>query len=126
MTANGQFIDLVFDASTSTITIPPYTTPITAITSPGQLGQFQTAGFFNGCVLTLLDGAGKDQSTRIVGWGYDGTSKYTARVMAFPEVTFANLSSSPLTTLLINGRPFNGTGFGLEHDMPIRRVRRRC
>ena len=57
----------------------------------------------------------KDQSTRIVGWGYNNTNQqYVMRIMATDRITQQTVANSSSTGLLINGRPFNGTGFGLN------------
>ncbi len=104
--ASGQFYDI---SATTLNNVAGSLYPTTA--------QIQTPGYFNGCVLTMLDGPAKYLSTRIVGWGYAGTT-YTIRVMAFDwpntlaSTTF--ITNSPAQTFLINGRPFNGTGFGFN------------
>jgi hypothetical protein len=92
------------------------------------------SGYFNGCVLTFTTGPAAGQSTRIVGYdnGYttspntgtsatNSTGSPTLRVMNFPGATsFVPPPSggSPATGLgsqfLINGRPFNGVGFGFN------------
>ncbi len=79
--------------------------------------QMQTAGHFNGCVLTFLNGELKNQSARIVGWGYyyDAGSnqfQFVARIVATEGMT--DTSAGTASRLVINGRPFNGTGFGLN------------
>jgi hypothetical protein len=115
--AGGQFLDLVVIGSPTS----PYS-PFRALAAapqpqfncPLSLPQIQTPGYFNGCVATLLDGPAANHSTRIVGWGYSTvTTAYTIRVMAiegFDAASFNNNTSA----ILINGRPFNGTGFGFN------------
>ena len=111
---SNQFIDLRFDEMPPT----PATAVIQGMRSAQNIStaQIHTAGFYNGCVLTALNGAAADKSTRIVGWGYDGTSAYTIRIMAFDGVSFAELTApgGAPSGVLINGRPFNGTGFGFD------------
>ncbi|MEX0642368.1 MAG: hypothetical protein WD468_06690 [Pirellulales bacterium] len=88
---------------------PPAVYTYKQIVTPTQL---QTPGYYNGCVLTMLGGVAAGKSTRIVGWGYDGVSTYTIRVMGFEGVdpTTATISGA----FIVNGRPFNGTGFGFN------------
>jgi len=86
---------------------------------PGQIYptsvQTQATGYYNGCVLTITSGAAKNTSMRIVGWGYSGGS-YLIRVMPLDvsdpnALVFANWSGQ---SFVINGRPFNGAGFGFN------------
>ena len=77
---------------------------------------------YNGLVLTFLDGSARGQSTRIVGYHRVGmVAPYLGefRVVAFPLANGQPLSTvAALNTeldgsrILINGRPFNGTGAG--------------
>ncbi|MBA4104546.1 MAG: hypothetical protein C0485_02225 [Pirellula sp.] len=69
---------------------------------------------YNGQVLTFLSGAAKGRSTRIVGF----TPPNTFRVMNV-QLEDGSLISNPATQLanarvLINGRPFSGTGVGFN------------
>lgn len=96
--------------------LPPVITP----TAPLSLPQIQTPGYFNGCVLTMVDGAAASRSTRIVGWGYDTPAypgQYVIRVLAVDGIATSAISSNPPTVVLINGRPFNGTGFGFNPNL---------
>ncbi len=118
MVANGQLIDLTINVTTST-------------TGGTFTGLNQTWGYYNGMVLTMLNGPAAGVSTRIVGYQYLSNTSAVLRVMAFDGVktynstnandptTFIgywNVNSSGSTTetqdFLINGRAFNGTGFG--------------
>ncbi len=112
--AGGQFIDFAIDAAVA----PPQGL---ATAPPLVTAQMHTPGFYNGCVLTVLNGAAANRSTRIVGWGHDGGAPgtYTIRVMAFDDVPTADVVSQPPTALLINGRPFNGVGFGYNLGEPF-------
>lgn len=120
----GQLIDLAFEPTAGQILSVPSGTLVPQL--PALYGislqQIQAPGYFNGCVLTALDGPAANQSTRIVGWGYNGTT-YTMRVMAFDGVatsTFLAPGAPPTHGVLINGRPFNGTGFGFNpSESPI-------
>ncbi len=87
------------------------------------------SGFFNGCVLTFLTGPAAGQSTRIVGYDNgltniasggstltNSTGTTTLRVMDFPGAS-AMVNATTTTNswqFLINGRPFNGVGFGFS------------
>lgn len=118
----GQLIDLAFEPGQ--ILSVPSGTAVPQLPAPYgiSLQQIQSPGYFNGCVLTALDGPAANQSTRIVGWGYNGTT-YTMRVMAFDGIatsTFLAPGAPPTHGVLINGRPFNGTGFGFNpSESPI-------
>ncbi|UUO05256.1 hypothetical protein M4951_17970 [Blastopirellula sp. J2-11] len=74
-------------------------------------------GYYNGCILTYLDGNGRNRSVRIVGYDSTSTTGATATLMV-EKPSGLNISSTakwlPMTgdTFLINGRPFSGTGFG--------------
>lgn len=83
----------------------------------------QTPGYFNGCVLTILSGPAANLSTRIVGWAYIGGG-YQIRIMAFQwrtqqDPTNFTAASAAGSGFLINGQPFNGTGFGLPAPAAI-------
>ena len=71
------------------------------------------SGFYNGRVMTFVSGDAGGVSTRIVA--YDGPSQ-TFRIVA-PYVdgaTKATISNGD--NFVVNGRPFNGTGFGYDSD----------
>ncbi|NOY41998.1 MAG: hypothetical protein GXP26_09195 [Planctomycetes bacterium] len=73
---------------------------------------------FNGLVLTFLDGSSRGQSTRIVGYFDDGVDK-VFRVISVPLAngqTLATPGNLDGSRILINGRPFNGTGVGYNPD----------
>ena len=102
-----------------------FTSPYKGITDTNGSAP---SGFFNGCVLTFLTGPAAGQSTRIVGYdngittavgggATNSTGTTTLRVMGFPGA--AALVNAPNTSnngwqFLINGRPFNGVGFGFN------------
>ncbi len=79
---------------------------------------------YNGLVVTFLSGPAAGHSTRIIGYrppDVATTANAVISVLAFPLsdgtiVTNPAQLSSPAapTRILINGRPFNGTGFGLD------------
>ena len=119
---NEQLIDLVFDTTVTPVfaadrsTIPG--TYTTGQNYPLTTPQIQMPGYFNGCVLTFLDGPAAGRSTRIVGWTANdpsNASSYVARVMAVEGFQSSAISGST-HSVLINGRPFNGTGFGFKPD----------
>jgi hypothetical protein len=68
-----------------------------------------TPGFYNGCVLTPVNGDASGASMRIISY----TSASVFRVMA--DRTDAR-SNRPKVgdRVVVNGRPFNGAGFGYE------------
>ncbi len=70
-------------------------------------------GFYSGCVLTMVNGPCKMQSTRIVSYYYN-TNNGTG---VFQVLPFANGAvPSQNNSFLINGRAFSGTGFGLNSN----------
>ncbi|MBI3838068.1 MAG: hypothetical protein HY288_09060 [Planctomycetia bacterium] len=108
---NNQFLDVTLATMT---TLSGLT--LSNGTIPSQT-QAQTPGYFNGCVATFMDRVtGTHFTTRIVGWGNSGG---TMRVMAPDAVngtafTAITASATNPATYIINGRPFNGTGFGFN------------
>jgi hypothetical protein len=89
-------------------------------------------GAYSGQVLTFIGrGAGangrsaRGASTRIVGYTPAGAGQGVFTVMAFPladgsdlSTLGADLSSLNGSRILVNGRPFNGTGVGYIPDHP--------
>ena len=125
--SSGQFIDLrVIDSLADLSSMEDYYhTPTTNFLPVVSASQFQTPGFYNGCVLTMVSGELAGQSTRIVGWGYydpanpatpppSANHRYVARVLAFQGSGTLNANDR----FIINGRPFNGTGFGFNPITP--------
>ncbi|TWT73441.1 hypothetical protein Pla123a_37760 [Posidoniimonas polymericola] len=100
----------------------------------------RTNGYFNGCLLTLLDGPAKGQSVRVIDYEYLGEQgnspshpdadgmTFRLRVMAIPRadgqplrldldhISNPNVSQNDLAghSFMVNGRPFNGSGVGLN------------
>ncbi len=103
--AQTQFLDIQIPAITNVAGSPIPTST-----------QIQTAGYFNGCVLTMVTGPAANLSTRIVGWGYTSPpGQYTMRILAFDGFDNSTLQSTTGTfKFLINGHPFNGTGGGFN------------
>ncbi|MEX0978198.1 MAG: hypothetical protein WDZ48_05075, partial [Pirellulales bacterium] len=119
LTVSPTVTDIFFAVSTDPAGAPPTNVPTDANTGlPMSLMQMRTPGYYNGCVLTMLDGPAAKRSTRIVGWGFNSPT-YTIRVMAFEGISATALAAPTTTAILINGRPFNGTGFGFNSD-PMR------
>jgi hypothetical protein len=94
------------------------TSPYKGYTDPNGSAP---SGFYNGCLLTFTTGPAAGQSTRIVGYDNGITTNSTSsktilRVMGFPGATaLINAGTGPNGwQFLINGRPFNGTGFGFN------------
>ena len=93
------------------------------------------SGYFNGCVLTFTSGPAAGVSTRIVGYdngqrkspttntNTNSTGRATLRVVGFPGASTL-ISNSQVANpnlgvqFVINGRPFNGTGFGFQTQNP--------
>ena len=99
--SKGQFINV-----SCSLAINP------AFTKIGKLANYQTSGFFNGCVLTVVSGQAAGASTRIVGYSYaNGAANLT--VMPF-DTDFPVLPKSG-NNILINSRQFSGTGPGYDH-----------
>ncbi|TWT38018.1 hypothetical protein KOR34_29850 [Posidoniimonas corsicana] len=100
-------------------------------------------GYYNGCLLTMLSGPAKGQSTRIIDYkrldletpNDPSDDVYRLRVMAFPRADggllrlpagvpavngaqhdLIDATSTGLVghTFMVNGRPFNGSGVGLD------------
>ncbi len=69
--------------------------------------QIQQPGQYNGAVLTMIDGPLAGRSTRIIGWS--GGATIVTRVMPFDGTILPGANR-----FIINGRPFNGTGFGFD------------
>ena len=133
VTTTGQLLDLTFTPAGAPSPPPPNlpstrpayiyyanfgTDPvweIDRIDYPFSIGRLQSPGYYNGCVFTATGGAAHGKSTRILGWSYDAaTLTYTARVLAFEGVALSDLTTNRPTGFVINGRPFNGTGFGFN------------
>ncbi len=125
-------IFLTFAAPNGTVAGQYVPSPVTQNVLPGPAiyGGPAPSGFFNGCVLTMTTGPLAGRSTRIVGYdsgtGPGTTGVCTLRVVAFgfpyqlsSGVYVYNSNYSALSPLanndfVINGRPFNGVGFGLD------------
>lgn len=109
--ASGQFVEIV----ATTVMSNSYVLPGPTTRYYLSTAQLQTPGYMNGCVLTMTSGAAKDQSTRIVGWGYSATG-YVIRVLATESInaTTVNTPATPANSFIVNGRPFNGSGFGFN------------
>jgi hypothetical protein len=116
-----------------------YTSPFRFNTVTGTtVGPAAVEGYYAGRVLTMLNGLAAKQSTRIIRWFYDTSNlpAYTTLSTAPPK--YCNPSNATQTEnqrpggywklwirpfengqvpqpgdrFVINGRPFNGTGFG--------------
>jgi hypothetical protein len=100
-----------------------------------------TKGYYNGCLLTITSGPASGQSARIVDYEYVSDilptatassatpfpPKRTTRLFRFRVMSFPRADGLPLqistsrrpelgdlagATLIVNGRPYNGTGVG--------------
>ncbi|HEX6960921.1 MAG TPA: hypothetical protein VF175_03585, partial [Lacipirellula sp.] len=87
---------------------------------------------YNGLVLTFLSGPCKDQSVRIVGYRPpnpslpdDDPMRHALITVMCPESEYGGTltvdeiaaMNAAASTILVNGRPFTGTGFGLNPDL---------
>ncbi len=86
---NGQLLDITLSTGL----------PVPALYSSAP------AGYYNGRVLTMTSGPLAGRSTRIVGYNLSGL----LRVVSFEGLTIV---PSAFQNFVINGRPFNGVGFG--------------
>ncbi|MCA9241236.1 MAG: hypothetical protein KDA37_13595, partial [Planctomycetales bacterium] len=86
-----------------------------------------TKGYYNGCLLTMLSGPAKGQSVRVLSYDYEPTTKIARlRTMVLGRADGGSLtlpgdlveqSSTGAYfghQFMVNGRPFNGTGVGLN------------
>lgn len=78
-------------------------------------------GYFGGCVFTILDGAHKAISTRVLDYYPNDGNPQTGyfRVQQFePEANIGVLPQTPWLSngsrFIVNGRPFNGAGAGFS------------
>ena len=118
----GQMLQLEFD-STADLSPVAGNQPIVDLYNQSlQLSKLDDA--YSGQVLTFTTGAAKGISTRIIGYTPTSDGAGTFTVMAFPladgralyDPNDAKVNPSLLSgsRILINGRPFNGTGAGLD------------
>ncbi len=72
------------------------------------------SGYYNGCVLTMLDGPAAGYSTRITGYAPPAGGTFYVQVMAFDSDQ--NISPLPVAgnQYLINGRAYSGGGNGFD------------
>jgi hypothetical protein len=75
-----------------------------------RFGPFENA--YSGQVLTFVSGAAKGCSARIVGFA--PPNRFRVMNFPFPNGTFVNLSALSGSQIVMSGRPFNGTGVGLN------------
>jgi hypothetical protein len=71
------------------------------------------SGAFCGDVITMLTGPAAGQSARVVGYYFNPTSL----VATMQVSSFGGVVPHPGDEFMINGRPFSGTGFGLNLSM---------
>lgn len=97
----------------------PNPTPLDSTDTYHQL-SFMT-GYYNGCVLNVVSGDARGRSFRIVGYiappaaSFPDPALHTFRVM--PIASSEELSQTKPSAgdrVVINGRPFNGTGFAFN------------
>lgn len=93
---------------------------------PLTLEPLSNPGALNGRVVTFLDGTFKNFSGRILKSTRISNNSFTLRIL-FPKIGSEHTSDLPIIKdvflekqILINGRDFSGTGFGLEPTNPAR------
>lgn len=93
---------------------PMPTGPVNIPTDPFALStRLYRAASFNGCVLTMTSGPLKGRSTRIVDYQPNVVNP-TTLIGEFQIAAFSGgIQPAPGDRFLVNGRPFNGAGFGL-------------
>jgi hypothetical protein len=115
---NGQMIEinLAADATlTNVFGIPAL--------NPNQFLS-QTDDAYSGLVLTFVNGPARGRSTRIVG--YRPVTSASNNLPLFTIMSFPLADGSLMTDpavlqgsrIVVNGRPFNGTGAGLDPTLP--------
>lgn len=72
-------------------------------------------GYYNGCVLTVLDGNARGYSTRIVGYQFSGGTA-TVRVEALESDYPQTVLPANGNRVWINGHAFNGSGAGFDYS----------
>ncbi|HJT34080.1 MAG TPA: hypothetical protein VJ783_18685 [Pirellulales bacterium] len=70
----------------------------------------QYSGAFCGQVMTMLTGTAAGQSGRVVGYYFNPV----AQIASLQVSSFGGVVPQPGDEFMINGRPFAGTGFGLD------------
>ncbi len=106
--SGGQFVDLAVDPAAQALR--------DADGRPCTLSTM--SGFYNGCVLTIASGKAAGFSTRIVGYLH-ANGMPILRVMRIEPEGIATWSDFWAAVggaqFVVNGRQFNGTGFGLRY-----------
>lgn len=106
--SNGQFLDLVADPAAQAW----------RDTDGRPFTPCPTAGFYNGCVLTITSGKAAGCSTRIVGY-LQANGHPLFRVLRIEseelEVGSDFWAAVGGAQFVVNGRAFNGTGFGFRY-----------
>ena len=72
------------------------------------------SGFYDGSVLTFLDGPLQGNSARVVAYAEQSTGVYRVRIVNPNNDGTAVQVPAVNNTFLLNGKPFVGTGFGYD------------
>jgi len=130
--SNGQFMDLVMNVTATPLYSTDGTPLFTVNPNPPPPPPYdndisEVSGYYNGCVLTITEGAAQGLSTRIIGYSHHtvvdtSTNPHTSyiwailRVLAFKDDNGNAISPAQLEgkAFVVNGRPFSGTGFGFN------------
>jgi len=113
VSGGGQFLEF-----TASLQIDPNNNSTTELNEVSQ--SLRTNGFFNGCVLTFLEGQLAKVSTRIVGYAMvlnGGAPSFQFRVLVPTRDDLIIQPSEIGDWFVINGRAFVGTGAGYEGDV---------
>ena len=116
-TTNGQFFELrLMDPPTGA---PTFERDVPRDLSSRPYALRGTIGYYNGLVLTFVDGPGRGVSTRIIDYDPVGPAGNLGNVFRL-TVIGATSARSPRTgdRVVVNGRPSSGTGFGYNPVAP--------
>jgi hypothetical protein len=113
--STGGSILSATDSALHKMLLPAAGQSIGGVTIPSNYYPAEAEGYFAGCVLTILDGNLANQSTQIIRWFPANPTNSTASdwnmwIKPFNK-SFA-LTDLQNVRFVINGRPFNGSGFG--------------
>lgn len=72
------------------------------------------SGYYNGSLLTFVDGPLKGTSTRVVGYANPSAGVYRMRIVNPLNDGTSILLPVATNTFVLNGKPFVGTGFGYD------------
>ena len=115
---NGQFFQL--ELMMPGVNSPTFQRTVPRDNSGRPYALSRIVGYYNGLVLTFVDGNAKGVSTRIIGYNASGLGGSGIPVFRLMVIDPTAVSAAPQTgdTVVVNGRPFSGTGFGYNPVAP--------